>query len=193
MTLSLRDRRRLETAREIQQATLRLAMREGFDAVTTEAIAAEAGISTRTFFNYYPNKESSAIGVPPGYRTEDKAALRTGTGPLATDIKAFLDRHMMALAENEETLRMVRKIVRANAKASGVLDRIHLDERDELAECLRPRVNDVHVAIALAANAAACTSRAIHLWENEDSVPLAQALDTIWAGQVTAARLLTAG
>jgi AcrR family transcriptional regulator len=192
MTLNLRDRRRLETAREIQQATLKLAMAGGLDGVATEAIAEAAGVSKRTFFNYYPNKESAAIGTPPSFRAEDMAALRAGGNALATDIKAFLDKHMAALAENETTLRMVRKVVHANIKASSVLDRFQLAKRDELAECLRARVNDEQVALALATNAMACTSQAIHLWENEESVPLAKALDIIWTGQIAAARLLAA-
>ena len=190
MTLSLRERRRLETARDIQQATLELALAEGLEVITADAIAAAAGVSTRTFFNYYPNKESAAIGTPPGFRAEDKAALRTGRNALAVDLKQFLDRHMAALAEDETTLRMVRKVVHANAKASGVLDRFHLAERDELAECLRARVEDEQVAMALATNATACSSRAIYLWENDESVPLAEALDRVWAGQIAAARLL---
>ncbi len=190
MTLSLRERRRLETARDIQRATLKLALAEGLDAITTDAIAAAAGISTRTFFNYYPNKEAAAIGTPPGFLDEDKVALRAGRNALAADLKQFIDRHMAALAEDETILRMVGKVVHANSKASGLLDRIVLGERDELAECLRARVNDDQVAMALAANATACTARAIHLWESEDSVSLAEALDIVWAGQIDAARLL---
>jgi AcrR family transcriptional regulator len=190
MTVSLRERRRQETAREIQKATLELALAEGLDAITTDAIAAAAGVSTRTFFNYYPNKEAAAIGTPPGFQAEDKAALRTGRNALATDLKQFLDKHMAALAEDETTLRMVRHVVHANRKASGELNRIHLAERAELAECLRARVEDEQVAMALATSATACSSRAIHLWENDESVPLAEALDRVWAGLIAAARLL---
>lgn len=190
MTLSLRERRRLQTARDIQRATLKLALAEGLDAITTDAIAAAAGVSTRTFFNYYPNKEAAAIGTPPGFRDEDKAALRAGRNALAVDLKQFLDRHMAALAEDETILRMVGKVVHANSKASGLLDRVVLGECTELAECLRARVNDDQVAMALAANATACTARAIHLWENDESVSLAEALDRVWAGQIAAARLL---
>ena len=51
MTLPLRERRRQETALLIQRATLELAMENGLDAVTTDAIAAASGVSTRTFFN----------------------------------------------------------------------------------------------------------------------------------------------
>lgn len=192
MTLSLRDRRRLETARDIQQATLKLAVADSLDAITTEAIAAAAGISTRTFFNYFPNKEAAAIGTPPGFRAEDKDVLCAGRGSLADDLKQFLDKHMATLADGEDTLRMVRKIIYSNPRASSLLDQFHKVERDELTECLRARVKDEHVARALAENAVACTSRAIRFWENQENISLKEALDTIWSGHIAAAGLLIA-
>ena len=42
---TLRDRRRIQTAREIQRTALSLALRQGYDNVTTEMIAAEAGMA----------------------------------------------------------------------------------------------------------------------------------------------------
>ncbi|QIZ82155.1 TetR family transcriptional regulator [Thalassovita gelatinovora] len=170
---------------------MNLALAQGLENTTTEAIAAAAGISTRTFFNYFPNKEAAAIGVPPGFQEADKAALREGTSSLAVDLKRFLDRHMAVLAEDEATLRMVRKVVHSNDKASGVLDRILIAERDELVACLCDRANDPHITGALADNAVGCMSRAIHLWENDESVPLAKAFDLVWAGQIAGSRLLS--
>ena len=66
---TLRDRRRVQTSREIQRAALSLALRHGYDAVTTEMIAAEAGISQRTFFNYYLNKDAAIVGTAFGRRS----------------------------------------------------------------------------------------------------------------------------
>jgi AcrR family transcriptional regulator len=67
----LRARRRRETAREIHLVALRLARDRGFDAVTVEAISAEAGIAPRTFFNYFPTKEAAVVvGLPA--LTEDR-------------------------------------------------------------------------------------------------------------------------
>ncbi|PVB60975.1 TetR/AcrR family transcriptional regulator [Labrenzia sp. 011] len=192
MTLSLRQRRRLETARDIQKATLELAISHGLENVTTEEIAASAGVSTRTFFNYYSNKEAAAIGVPPGFREEDKDALRQGTASLASDLKLFLDRHMGRLAADEAVLRMVGSVLRSNEKARGILDGFLASERHELTECLCARVNDRQVAAALASNATNATERAISLWEQEENLSLVAALDIIWEGVMSAARLLTA-
>ena len=185
----LREKRRRETARDIQHATLELALAHGLDNITTEEIAAAAGVSTRTFFNYYPNKEAAAIGSPPGHREEDKAALRDGTRPLDADLKWFLGRHIAALAEDERTLHMVRKVVQSNAKASAVL-RLLWAEREELTDCLDARVKDRQVAMALADIAVGCITRAIHLWESEEAVPLQSAFDRAWAGQIAASRVL---
>ncbi|MBT0773748.1 TetR family transcriptional regulator [Kineosporia sp. J2-2] len=60
----LRSRRRSATAREIHEATLRLAARHGYDHVTVDMISTEAGVSRRTFFNYYPSKEAAVVAGP---------------------------------------------------------------------------------------------------------------------------------
>ncbi|MFD4603849.1 TetR family transcriptional regulator [Streptomyces sp. NPDC058464] len=61
---SLRERRRRETRHEIRVAALRLVREHGFDKVTTDMISAEAGVSSRTFFNYFPNKEEAVLPGP---------------------------------------------------------------------------------------------------------------------------------
>jgi AcrR family transcriptional regulator len=80
--IGLRERRRRQTSADIRSAAVRLVRERGFDKVTIEAICAEAGISVRTFFNYFPNKESAiAYGpsdIPPELVEEFVAA---GPGP----------------------------------------------------------------------------------------------------------------
>lgn len=190
MTLSLRQRRRQETAHAIQKATLELAIENGLENITTEEISVAAGVSTRTFFNYYTNKEAAAIGMPPGFNEEDKIALRNGTALLAEDLKRFLDKHMETLAKDENILRMVGKILRSNEKARGILDGVLTIERDELTECLSGRVKDRQIATAIASNVTNVTARAIHLWEHEQDLSLGAALDVIWDGLIAASRLL---
>ncbi|GMG85586.1 TetR family transcriptional regulator [Paralimibaculum aggregatum] len=190
MTLSLRERRRQETARAIQLVTLQLAVQHGLENVTTEEIAASAGISTRTFFNYFTNKEAAAIGAPPAFREKDKEALREGTGSLAKDLKVFLDRHMEILAEDEPILEMIGTVLRSNERARGILEGFLNQERRELTECLCSRVNDRQTAAALACMTIDAITETIYLWEHEDNLTLGAALDAAWKGMITAAHLL---
>ena len=192
MVLPLRQRRRQETAREIQKATLELSMRQGLENTTTEEIAAVAGVSTRTFFNYFKNKEAAAIGLPPSFQKGDMDALLKGSGSLAADLKLFLDIHMETLARDEAILRMVGTVLRSNEKARGILDAILMAECEELTKCLCDRVTERQVAAALASIATDAIGRAIFYWEHQDDISLGAALDIIWDGLIAASGLLSA-
>ena len=60
---SLRERKKTETWHAIHDAAAELALDDDTKHVTVEAIASEAGISQRTFFNYFPTKEDAILGV----------------------------------------------------------------------------------------------------------------------------------
>ncbi len=54
--LGLRERKKLDTRRALSDAALTLAFEHGFEGVTREAIADLAGVSLRTFNNYFTGK-----------------------------------------------------------------------------------------------------------------------------------------
>jgi AcrR family transcriptional regulator len=60
-TGSLRDRRRAELLSQIQHTAHQLFAERGFEAVTTEDIAAAAGISISTYFRHAPTKEGLLV------------------------------------------------------------------------------------------------------------------------------------
>lgn len=61
----LRERKKQQTWLALHRAALRLATAHGVAEVTTEHIATAAGVSPRTFFNYFPTKEAALVGLRP--------------------------------------------------------------------------------------------------------------------------------
>jgi AcrR family transcriptional regulator len=85
MSDGLRERKKAETRRALSSAALRLARELGPEVVTVEAIAEAAGVSPRTFFNYFASKEDAIVGVAPAEASEilaDLVARPEGEPPL---------------------------------------------------------------------------------------------------------------
>ena len=59
--LGLRERKKAAARQALHEAALRLAIERGLDHVTTEAIADAAGLSRRTFSNYFTGKEEAIL------------------------------------------------------------------------------------------------------------------------------------
>ena len=72
----LRERKRRETTQRIVDAALRLFIANGYDATTLDAIAAEAGISRRTFFYYFKSKDEILLSLMEGSDAAIAAAVR---------------------------------------------------------------------------------------------------------------------
>ncbi|WP_425865125.1 TetR/AcrR family transcriptional regulator [Arthrobacter sp. TWP1-1] len=70
----LRERNRLEAWALIHDTASGLALTEGPTKVTVEAIADAAGISKRTFFNYFATKEDAIMGTQPPTLSDEAVA-----------------------------------------------------------------------------------------------------------------------
>lgn len=110
---SLRERRRRETARDIQRAALRLCLAHGSAAVTAEAIAAEAGISTRTFFNYYLNKQAAILGLQIRLDAEAAGWFVTSRAPLLDDVVSLMAGMIDEAEVQRDLFCQVRRLIEA--------------------------------------------------------------------------------
>ncbi|AWT25768.1 hypothetical protein Csp1_09620 [Corynebacterium provencense] len=88
----LRERKRRETRLRIEDCGTELILERGFDQVTLEEICDRAGVSRRTFFNYFDSKDQVASGTGlPALRPEDLKSFATAdSGNVVRDILRFL-------------------------------------------------------------------------------------------------------
>lgn len=136
---SLRDRKARLTREAIHSAAVRLCYERGLEAATIAQITDEAGISQRTFFNYFASKEDAIIGTAasgPDERVVKAAAASAdfSRGVLEETARVLRDLLSHSLGD-EETVRMRRilflrnpSLVQRNADASSALATLLIDE-----------------------------------------------------------------
>ncbi len=78
-----RERNKLATRRALRAAILDLGLDRGWAEVRVEEVAERAGVSTRTFFNYFDTKEDAALLDVLALGDDDLAALAGSAEPEA--------------------------------------------------------------------------------------------------------------
>ncbi|MFD6277318.1 TetR/AcrR family transcriptional regulator [Streptomyces sp. NPDC060209] len=73
----LRERKKQATRRAIAEAAVRLAAEHGVENVTVEAISEAAGVSPRTFFNYFPSHDDAFVLVDDEVGERIRESVRT--------------------------------------------------------------------------------------------------------------------
>lgn len=126
---SLRARRARAVRAELRDAFVRLAAARGIDAVPLADVAEAAGVSERTLYRHYPNREAllEAI-IDEDVATFDEAAAATGAFEL--EDPDALARNFALFAEHEDLMRIGRALRVAGEDRSASAGRTaHLRER----------------------------------------------------------------
>jgi AcrR family transcriptional regulator len=126
----LRERQRNALRTEIQRVALRLFAEHGFDAVTTEAIADEVGVSSSTFFRHVPSKEHLLLGVAQGEGAKIVANFlaRPADEDARSSLRAAILGRTSHFARDSETLELWR---RAMVSAPASVRRATLVSRED--------------------------------------------------------------
>ncbi len=154
--MSLRERKRTQTRRELISAAMRLFEEKGYEESTVAEIASAAGVSTKTFFNYFASKDE-VLFPHLSRRINAAVALIDQRAPddRMADILVAAMQHMLADALTEEVdggLAAVRlpMIVSVPAVQAATLHRYFLAET-QLARALHRAYSDALDPAAAAA------------------------------------------
>ena len=118
--MELRERRRLETTHLIQRAALQLARTEPVESISVEMICKEAGISPRTFFNYFPYKEAVFVVPPPPFPEDALKAFYSGRGTLLDQLIDLLAAQSLSITPDRWMIETAQKIASNHPKIAAL-------------------------------------------------------------------------
>ncbi len=136
----LRERKKQQTRAALHRAALELVADRGACQVTTEQIADHAGVSARTFFNYFPTKESAVLGMGPDQAERVAQWLReTPAGTTAGEaVRECLTRYALELASDQDLRQLRLAVLRAdpamNQAMAAISSAVERSVADTLAE-----------------------------------------------------------
>lgn len=134
--------RRYRTAKKIQATAIELAVREGLANVTTDAIARTAGISTRSFFNYYPYKEAAIMGPPPDYPADAVEHFIAGKGTLIDDLHKMITAHLSRFLDERVLMANVLALADTDPKLEALRNSVILARRTQMRDMMHARMPD---------------------------------------------------
>lgn len=165
----LRARKKRATRRALHRAAVDLVAERGLSGVTIDEIAAAAGVSPRTFFNYFPTKDAAVVGI--GARLPDLVAEALRGRPPAEGVldalRAVLS-DALGLAVRDDDLRARRRdvIARHPELATTTLG-MTLRVEEALARAVAARTGtdpdvDLYPRLVAACAAGAVRAAALH-------------------------------
>ncbi|MBL7491708.1 TetR family transcriptional regulator [Frankia sp. AgB1.9] len=140
MTAGLTERNKLRARREIAEAAGRLFLERGYDATTVQDIADAAGVSSRTFFRYFPAKEDVVTALASASMDDviDHLGGRDENETLRSAVTAMLRAVLAPVGDNSDRARRFQFLLRESPALRGRWLEERRKSRDRLADALAP-------------------------------------------------------
>jgi AcrR family transcriptional regulator len=172
--LGLRERKKVAARHALQRAALELATERGVEHVTVDDIAARAGMSPRTFFNYFSSKDDALVA--PDARVLELMARQVIARPRDESpleaLRVVLLAQLSSDAAELDLLRLRMAVVEPNAALLPRLVGSFAAAERLFAGAVAARTGtdvdrDTYPTL-LAAVAAAAMRTALHLWRTSN-------------------------
>ncbi len=132
--------------RRIIDAALTCLERNGFQDVTTRELLSEAGLSTGTFYNYFPSKEHLYETLAEELLAVDIARVVADTRPLGASIRVFVRDFMLNQPKGAIPLARFRDQAATSPTGADALDRLNRFLLDQFVPLVRSAQADGAIA-----------------------------------------------
>jgi len=180
--MSLRERKKEKTRREVRRQALRLFLERGYEATTVEQIASAAEISQATFYRYFHAKEDVLFNDEYDPFIEDAFNRRPADEPLADVVRNVFREFAAQLMEADRDALVIRRQLMSSVPD---LQRRLLREAstniEQLAGLIAQRTGrdarDFDVRLASAAVNAVFAEAALYWLQHEEQPPLTDLIE----------------
>lgn len=138
----LRERKKRATRAALTEAAVRLAAEHGAEKVTVEAISAAAGVSVRTFFNYFDTRDDAFVAIDADARVRVRRSVREAPADLSPleAVRRAIGTELAEAEQRHELWRLHAEVLRASPHLLVRSLSAHMADETELAQAVTERL-----------------------------------------------------
>jgi AcrR family transcriptional regulator len=160
----LRERKKQATRAALRAAALRLALERGPDNVRVDDIAEAAGVSPRTYNNYFASRDQAIVAAVTAERESRIAAAVAARPPAVPLAEAVFDAVIAEHHNPGERGRDALLLITTNPALRTAFAESAESIEGPLADVIAARIGDPEVAEVLAASVAAAVRVGVQRW-----------------------------
>ncbi|MEU0743557.1 TetR family transcriptional regulator [Streptomyces sp. NPDC006134] len=138
----LRERKKRATRAALAEAAVRLAAEHGVEKVTVEAISAAAGVSVRTFFNYFDTRDDAFVTIDADARVRIRRSVLDAPAALSPldAVREAIGTELAEAEQRHELWLLHAEVLRASPHLLARSLSAHMANETELAEAVAERI-----------------------------------------------------